>query len=138
MDTQSLIKDSKARFSHNSAKAYLKEKYKAKLIIAEQGGLWEITPTLLTFLAESNSNTFVMLDLYENPIKIDRTDLLTKATTVYNEVMEAWHQEWKELENKLEASGWIKSRRGTWSNAQSNNEIRMRGYNLQYIFREEE
>jgi hypothetical protein len=45
---------------------------------------------------------------------------------------------WKELENKLEASGWIKSRRGTWSNTQSNNEIRMRGYNLQYIFREEE
>ena len=100
MDTQSLIKDSKARFSHNAAKAYLKEKYKSKLIIAEQGGLWEITPSFLTFLATSNNNTFVLLDLYENPVKINKTDLLIKATTVYNEVMESWHQEWKELESK--------------------------------------
>lgn len=100
MDTQSLIKDSKARFSHNAAKSYLKEKYKAKLTIAEQGGLWEITPTFLTFLAASNSKTFVMLDLYENPVKINVTELLVKATTIYNEVMEAWYQEWKELENK--------------------------------------
>jgi len=87
MDTQSLIKDSKARFSHNSAKAYLKEKYKSKLIIAEQGGLWEITPALLTFLAGSASTTFVMIDSYENPVKIIRQELLDKATIVYNEVM---------------------------------------------------
>lgn len=100
MDTQSLIKDSKARFSHNAAKQYLKEKYKAKLTIAEQGGLWEITPTFLTFLATTNSKTFVMLDLYENPVKINVTELLVKATNVYNEVMEAWHQEWTELEGK--------------------------------------
>lgn len=100
MDTQSLIKDSKARFSHNAAKAYLKEKYKAKLTIAEQGGLWEITPTFLTFLATSNSKTFVMLDLYDNPVKVNCVDLLIKSTSVYNEVMEAWHQEWKELESK--------------------------------------
>lgn len=100
MDTQSLIKESKARFNHNAAKAYLKEKYKSKLIIAEQGGLWEVNPTFLTFLAASNSKTFVMLDLYENPVKINVTELLIKATTVYNEVMEAWHQEWKDLESK--------------------------------------
>lgn len=100
MDAQSLIKDSKARFSHNATKAYLKEKYKSKLIIAEQGGLWEVTPSFLSFLATTNSTSFVMLDLYENPVKINRQDLLLKVTDIYNEVMEAWHQEWKELENK--------------------------------------
>jgi len=100
MDTQSLIKDSKARFSHNAAKAYLKEKYKSKLIVAEQGGLWEITPAFLSFLAATNSTSFVMLDLYENPVKVDRHELLSKVTQIYNEVMEDWHQEWKELESK--------------------------------------
>ena len=30
MDTKTLIKDAKARFSHNSAKTYLKEKYNSK------------------------------------------------------------------------------------------------------------
>lgn len=98
MDTKQLITDAKARFKHNSAKAYLEDKYKSKLIIADQGGLWEVTPTFLTFLSESNSNTFVVLDSYENPVKINRKDLLTKATSVYNEVMEAWYAEWKELE----------------------------------------
>jgi hypothetical protein len=100
MDTHSLIKESKARFSHNAAKTYLKEKYKAKLILAEQGGLWEISPSFLTFLATTSSTTFVMLDLYDNPVKVDRVALLLKATTVYNDVMETWHQEWTELEQK--------------------------------------
>lgn len=100
MDTVSLIQDVKARFSHNASKAYLKEKYKSKLIIAEQGGLWEITPAFLSFLASTTSTSFVMLDLYENPVKINRVELLTKATSVYNEVMNDWYDEWKNLENK--------------------------------------
>jgi hypothetical protein len=100
MNTELLIAESKARFAHNSAKAYLKEKYKSKLIIADQGGLWEITPTLLTFLSESTSEKFVLLDLYENPVKVNRTELLAKAVNLYNEVMEEWHQEWKTLESK--------------------------------------
>lgn len=100
MDTKSLIEETKARFSHNSAKAYLKEKYKSKLIIAEQGGLWEVTPTLLTFLSNTTQDTLIILDLYENPIKINRIELLSKATFVFNEVMETWFKEWKELETK--------------------------------------
>ena len=41
MDTKTLITEAKARFAHNSAKDYLKEKYDAKLLVAEQGGLWK-------------------------------------------------------------------------------------------------
>jgi hypothetical protein len=51
MDTKTLIKDAKARFSHNSAKAYLKEKYNSKLIIAEQGGLWRADAQTIAILA---------------------------------------------------------------------------------------
>ena len=50
MDTKTLIKDAKARFSHNSAKAYLKEKYSSKLVIAEQGGLWRADAQTIGFL----------------------------------------------------------------------------------------
>lgn len=100
MNTEQLLKDVKARFSHNSSKEYLKEKYQAKLIFADQGGLWKITPEFLSFLSIGINKKFVMLDMYENPIKIDSTQLLTKATTIYNEVMEAWHTEYEELKNK--------------------------------------
>lgn len=100
MNTEQLLKDIKARFSHNSSKEYLKEKYQAKLIFADQGGLWKITPEFLSFLSESINKRFVMLDMYENPIKIDSTQLLSKATEIYNEVMEAWYAEYEELKNK--------------------------------------
>jgi hypothetical protein len=44
MDINDLITETKARFSHNSAKEYLKEKYDSKLILATQNGLWKATP----------------------------------------------------------------------------------------------
>lgn len=100
MDTKALIKEAKARFNHNAAKQILKEKYKNKLAFAAQGGLWVASTQLLSFLSTTHSTSFVILDEYENPIKIDRIQLLEKATTVYNEVMEAWHAEWNELESK--------------------------------------
>ena len=50
MDTTTLIQEAKARFSHNSAKAYLKEKYDSLLIIADQGGLWRADIQTLNFL----------------------------------------------------------------------------------------
>lgn len=100
MNTEQLLRDIKARFSHNSSKEYLKEKYQAKLIFADQGGLWRITPEFLTFLSASINRTFVMLDMYENPIKVDSTVLLTKASGIYNDVMEAWYAEYEELKNK--------------------------------------
>lgn len=100
MDTKSLISEAKARFSHNSAKEYLKDKYNSKLIVAEQGGLWTASPPLLTFLGTTNSKTLVVIDNFGNPVKVNRIDLLTKLTEVYNTVMEEWYTEWVELETK--------------------------------------
>ncbi len=50
MDTKTLITEAKARFAHNSAKDYLKEKYNAKLLVAEQGGLWRADKETISFL----------------------------------------------------------------------------------------
>ena len=62
MDTKTLISDAKARFSHNSAKAYLKEKYKSKLIIAEQGGLWK-----------ADAQTIALLQAFSNQFEFSKT-----------------------------------------------------------------
>lgn len=99
MDTENLIKEAKARFSHNAAKTYLQDKYKSKLSIAEQGGLWNITPDLLSFLASLEQERVVIIDSFNNPVKVNRRDLLVKLLTTYNSVMEQWHKEWAELEN---------------------------------------
>lgn len=100
MDTTQLISDAKARFSHNAAKAQLKDKYSSKLIIAEQGGLWTAKPELLSFLGGTNAKTLVVIDNFDNPVRISRVELLTKLTETYNKVMTEWHREWSELEKK--------------------------------------
>lgn len=102
MDTNALLIDVKARFAHNAAKAYLTEKYNAKLIVAEQGGLWRAdapTISLLLTLQEPGSE-MILLDTFGTPVKVDRLELIKKLSDVYTQVMEEWHREWKELESK--------------------------------------
>lgn len=100
MDTKQLLTEVKARFNHNLAKEYLKDKYDSKLIFAEQGGLWKASTDLLTFLNSSTDETLVLLDSYQNPVEITRITMLAKTKEVYTTVMFDWLAEWKQLESK--------------------------------------
>lgn len=103
MDTKTLISEAKARFNHNSAKAYLKEKYDAKLLVADQGGLWKANQETIAFLVvmpNDYDDRIVLMDTFDNPVLVDRGELLSKLKQVYNTVMAEWYNEWKELENK--------------------------------------
>jgi hypothetical protein len=101
MDTKTLIAEAKARFAHNSAKAYLKDKYDSKLIVADQGGLWRADRQTISFLnSMSNDNYIVVIDTFDNPVQVSREKLLETLTTTYNAVMLEWHKEWSELEKK--------------------------------------
>lgn len=100
MDTKTLISDAKARFSHNAAKAYLKEKYETRLIVAEQGGLWRANLQTINFLNNSQSDTVILVDSFENPVEVNRTELLAKLNETYESVMREWLNEWAELEKK--------------------------------------
>lgn len=100
MDTKSLIAETKARFSHNSAKAYLKDKYDSKLIVADQGGLWKATPELIGYLASSTDELVILIDTFENPVLVNRIALHDVLYKTYNDAMQLWFAEWKELESK--------------------------------------
>ncbi len=100
MDTKKLVADMKARFEHNSAKHYLKEKYSSKLCIAEQGGYWKADVNTISFLHSIKSKNVVMLDLYDVPVSVEVKKLKEKLSDVYNTVMTEWHDEYKELESK--------------------------------------
>ena len=100
MDTKTLIAEAKARFNHNSAKAYLKEKYNSKLLIAEQGGLWRADAQTISFLNSFTSKKVVLLDTFDNPVEVDRKALLNTLTEVNSTVMKEWYNEWQELETK--------------------------------------
>jgi len=103
MDTKTLLAEARARFNHNSAKAYLAEKFNAKLIVAEQGGLWKADQQTISFLSimiSDYDDRVVLMDTFQNPVLVDRNELLSKLKSVYNTVMAEWYNEWKELENK--------------------------------------
>jgi hypothetical protein len=103
MDTKTLISEAKARFAHNSAKDYLKEKYEAKLLVAEQGGLWKADKETIAFLAlmaNDYDDRVILIDTFQNPVLVDRSELSSKLKQVYNSVMLEWYNEWKELESK--------------------------------------
>jgi len=100
MDTKTLIADAKARFNHNSAKAHLKDKYEAKLVVADQGGLWKATPELIGFLASSTDEYVILIDTFDNPVLVNRITLHDVLYKAYNDAMQLWFAEWKELESK--------------------------------------
>jgi hypothetical protein len=100
MNTKSLIAEAKARFAHNSAKDYLKEKYEAKLLVADQGGLWKADQQTIAFLSSSLDEDVVLIDTFKNPVKVNRVDLLAKLGSTYRSAMDEWYTEWKELESK--------------------------------------
>jgi hypothetical protein len=98
MDTKTLISEAKARFNHNSAKAQLKDKYDGKFIIAEQGGLWKATPELIAFLSALDDNFVILIDNFNNPVQVNRDQLLSILKDTYQKVMLDWYKEWKEIE----------------------------------------
>ena len=99
MNTSSLITETKAKFNFNLAKVHIKEKYKNKLIVAEQGGLWKITPELIAFASLAVDEVMILLDTYENPVEVNRVAFLAKISSEYKTVMQEYLDEWKKLKN---------------------------------------
>jgi hypothetical protein len=99
MDTDQLISHSRARFEHEAARRTLREKYQAKFTFAHAGGMWLAGPELLTIL-KCCSGTVVILDLYENPVKVTAEELYELTLQRWQEQLNAWLTEYEELNKR--------------------------------------
>jgi hypothetical protein len=90
MDTEQLVTHGRARFEHAAARRLLKEKYQAKLTFAYAGGMFRAGPELQTTLLTCPGIDAVILDLYENPVKINTQELLSLSQQRWQEQMTAW------------------------------------------------
>ena len=91
MDTDALIAHARARFNHAAAKRLLKEKYEARMLFAYGGGMWRAGPELLALLQSVPvEDDVVLLDLYENPVKVSPLELQHLAHDRWQEQMNAW------------------------------------------------
>jgi hypothetical protein len=90
MDTDALVAHSRARFDHAVARRLLKEKYEARMLFAYRGGMWRAGPELQTTLLTCPDATAVILDLYENPVRVDTKELYAQSQQRWQEQMNAW------------------------------------------------
>ena len=97
MNTDKLIAHARARFDHASARRTLKEKYQGKMIFGWNGGMWQAGPELQNTLLACPGTDAVLLDLYENPVKVATRELMTMSQERWQEQMNAWLAEYEEL-----------------------------------------
>jgi hypothetical protein len=97
MNTDELVQTIRERFDYESAKQVLKEKYEAKLLFAEDGGMWNANPELIALLSTFNEQTIVLTDVYGNPCQVNRENLLHNAKERFQEQMNAWLHEFNEV-----------------------------------------
>jgi hypothetical protein len=101
MDTNALVAHARARFDHVAAKRLLKEKYQARMVFGYNGGLFRAGPEILALLnSVPVEDDIVVLDLYENPVKVNPLELQHLAHDRWQEQMNAWLVEYDELSKK--------------------------------------
>ena len=90
MDTNALIAHARARFDHEASRRVLREKYQAKMVFAHAGGMWRAGPELQTTLLTCPDADAVILDLYDNPVRVKTKELLAQSQQRWQEQMTAW------------------------------------------------
>jgi hypothetical protein len=101
MNPEELVEHSRARFAHEAARRVLREKYTARMLFAYNGGMWRAGPELLTLLqAIPVEDPVVLLDLYENPVRIDPKEFQRLVFDRWQEQMNAWHVEFESNNRK--------------------------------------
>jgi hypothetical protein len=96
MNTDELVAYSRARFEHAAARRTLKEKYQAKFTFAHAGGMWLAGPELLSTL-KCCTGRVVILDLYENPVRVNAEEFYEQVLQRWQEQLNAWLVEYEEL-----------------------------------------
>jgi len=91
-----IIKNVKVRFDHNQNKQLLKEKYESKMLFAFEGGMWKASPELIVTLATFTEDTIVLIDMYDNPVQVNKKELLSKTKQHWQEQMNGWLIEFQE------------------------------------------
>lgn len=93
-----IVERIRIRFNHSAAQKILKEKYQSKMLFAHSGGMWRAGPDLLAVLQViGDIENAVILDVYDNPVKINPSELKQIAQQRWQEQMTAWLLEWEDI-----------------------------------------
>ena len=92
-----LVDQIRVATDYQKNKQALRDKILTDLHLSYAGGLFLIDMNLLAFLATWPSDELYIQDIYENPIRVVRQELLSRAQQHYQSVMNTWHIEHEKL-----------------------------------------
>lgn len=78
-------------------KKILREKTQADLHFTYNSGLFKASMDLIAFVDSWDADELYLQDVYENPIKISRSEFLTLAKQHYQTAMNSWHIQYETL-----------------------------------------
>jgi hypothetical protein len=96
MDIEKLKTLADSKFNHSLFRKNLRERIDTQLAVTHNGGLFKASPTLISFLHCWDDDELVLEDLYQNPIKCNRTKLLADLKQAYQFALNAWHVDFED------------------------------------------
>lgn len=96
-DIDQLVTEIRLATDYQVNKRILREKIQTDLQVTHNGGLFKVSPELIAFLNSWDSDELFLEDTYQNPIKVNRTELLSLCKQHYQMVMNTWHIQHDEI-----------------------------------------
>ena len=104
MDINTLQSYSKLAYDLKLAKNNLRERVQSRMNVNLNGGYFIVTPELISFLSCWEEEKIVLEDSYNNPVEVNRIELLSLAKKRYQEIMNDWAWEWDQQKKVRKAS----------------------------------
>jgi len=92
-----LVEQIKQSTNYQTNKRILREKIQTDLHVAYNGGLFKVTPELISFLSVWEADDLFLEDTYQNPIKVSRIEFLSLCKQHYQTAMNSWNIQYEEL-----------------------------------------
>ena len=90
MNVEQIKQVSKTKYLHHLARLNLQERAQSKLLATQDGGTWRVTHELISFLSVIEDEYVVLIDIYDNPCRVERAKLLVQCKETYCQVMNDW------------------------------------------------
>ena len=99
MSAEQIIEQIKQATDFQINKKILKEKIDTDLLIVYKDGLFKCDYSLISFLSIWDQDEIYLEDSYNNPICVNRLELLALCKQHYQLVMNQWHAEYIKLQS---------------------------------------
>ena len=103
MNSKHLAELSRLRIDQQTSKLALAERVEQQLLVTHNGGLFKSSPELICFLTIWSEDTLFVPDVYNNPIKVNRLELLAECKAAYQAALIDWHCEYEKLKQQRRA-----------------------------------